>query len=340
MVRIGIAGIGFMGVTHYKAAQKIEGGRVTAIFTRNPKKLTGDWTNVRGNFGEAGGMQDLTGVRTHNSLDALLTDPAVDLVDICLPSYLHREIAQRALAAGKHVLVEKPIALTVEDADEMIGAAKAARKLLMVGQVLRFFPEFAFIKEVADRGEYGRLLGAHFKRIISRPDWSGDDWFSDPVKTGGPVIDLHIHDADFVQYLFGMPNAVFSTGVLAPNGQVDYLVTQYLFQGNGACVTAASGAIAQSGVPFEHGYDVYFEGATLRYNSLQGAPVHLSLKDGTVTGITPSKPEAFAAELQAAVEGVRSGRTPAILAAESARNSLLLCLREAESVRRREIVRV
>jgi predicted dehydrogenase len=313
---------------------------VTAIFTRDAKKLAGDWTNVRGNFGEAGGLQNLSGVRTHNALEALLADPEVDLVDICLPSYMHREVAQRALAHGKHVLVEKPIALTVEDADEMIHAAKAAGRLLMVGQVLRFFPELAFIKEVMEGGEYGRLLGAHLKRIISRPNWSGDNWFSDPVKTGGPVIDLHIHDADFVQYLFGMPNAVFATGVVAPNGQVDYLVTQYLFQGRECCVTTASGAIAQSGVPFEHGYDVYFEGATLRYNSLTGGPIHLSLKDGAVTGITPAKPDAFAAELQAAVEGVRSGQLPPVLSAESARNSLLLCLREAESVRRREMVRV
>jgi predicted dehydrogenase len=340
MVRIGIAGIGFMGVTHYKAARDLEGGRVTALFTRDPKKLAGDWTNVRGNFGEAGGVQDLSGVRRHETLDALLNDAAVDLIDICLPTYLHKEVTLRALALGKHVLVEKPIALNIEDADEMIAAANTAGRLLMVGQVLRFFPEFAFIKDAMQTGDYGRLLGAHFKRIISRPDWSGDNWFSDPVKTGGPVIDLHIHDADFVQFLFGMPSAVFATGVAARNGQVDYLVTQYLFEGRDACVTSQSGAISQSGVPFEHGYDVYFEGATLRYNSLTGASIHLALKDGTVSGITPAKPDAFAAELQAAVDGVRAGHAPPTLAGPSARNSLLLCLREAESVRRREIVRV
>lgn len=340
MVRIGIAGIGFMGVTHYKAARNLEGGQVTALFTRDAKKLAGDWTNVRGNFGDAGGVQDLSGVRRHDSLDSLLNDPEVDLLDICLPTYLHKEVALRALAKGKHVLVEKPIALNLEDADEMIGAAKTAGRLLMVGQVLRFFPEFAVVKEALDGGEYGRLLGAHFKRVISRPNWSGDNWFEDASKTGGPVIDLHIHDADFVQYLFGMPSAVFATGVVAPNGQVDYLVTQYLFDGRDACITTASGAMSQSGVPFEHGYDVYFERATLRYNSLTGPSIHLALKDGTVTGVTPSKPDAFAAELQAAVDGVRSGQLPPTLAGESARNSLHLCLREAESVRRREILRV
>src|SRR5688500_13270731 len=113
MVRVGIAGIGFMGVTHFKAYQQVEGARVAAIFTRDPAKLQGDWTNVRGNFGEAGGQQDLTGIRGHSDLDALLSDLEIDLLDICLPSHMHREIAVRAMDAGKHVLVEKPIALEV-----------------------------------------------------------------------------------------------------------------------------------------------------------------------------------------------------------------------------------
>src|SRR5438874_6903152 len=114
MVRVGIAGIGFMGVTHFKAYQQVEGAPVAAIFTRDPKKLEGDWTNVRGNFGGAGGVQDLAGVRKHNNLEDLLGDPEIDLLDLCLPSYLHRDIAIEALERGKHVLVEKPIALTVE----------------------------------------------------------------------------------------------------------------------------------------------------------------------------------------------------------------------------------
>lgn len=340
MVRIGIAGIGFMGVTHYKAIQQVVDAEVVALFTRDPKKLAGDWTKVRGNFGEAGGVQDLSGVRRYDRLEALLEDPEIDLLDICLPSYMHKEVALQALERGRHVLVEKPIALTVEDADAMIAAARDAGRLLMVGQVLRFFPEFAFVKETVASGQYGRLLAAHFKRIISRPDWSGDDWFSDPSKTGGPVVDLHIHDADFVQYLLGMPTAVRSTGVVAPNGQVDYLVTQYLFGGQNICVTAQSGAIAQSGVPFEHGYDVYFERATLRYNSLTGKPVHLSLADGSVEELEMRKPDAFVAEIQTAVESVRTGRSSPTLSGESARNSLLLCLREADSVRTGETVRI
>jgi predicted dehydrogenase len=340
MVRIGIAGIGFMGVTHYKAVQQVEGAQVAAIFTRNPRKLAGDWRDVRGNFGEAGGMQDLSGVRKHDRLEVILDDPEIDLLDICLPSHMHKEVTLAALARGKHVLVEKPIALSVEDADEMLAAAEVAGRLLMVGQVLRFFPEFAFLQETAAGGEYGRLQAAHLKRVISQPHWSEDNWFADPRKTGGAVVDLHIHDADFVQYLVGMPEAVFSTGVVAPDNQVDYLVTQYLFGDRRVCITAASGAIAMSGVLFEHGFDAYFERATLRYNSATGQPLQRFLQDGSVETPDLARPDAFVAELQTAVEGVRTGQLPAVLSGASARNSLLLCLREAESVHKRETVRI
>ncbi|HEU4752213.1 MAG TPA: Gfo/Idh/MocA family oxidoreductase, partial [Armatimonadota bacterium] len=297
MVRVGIAGVGFMGVTHFKAYPQVEGAEVAAIFTRDPKKLAGDWTNVRGNFGGAGGTQDLTGIRKYSDLDQLLRDPEIDLIDLCLPSYLHRDVAVRALEAGKHVLVEKPIALTVEDADAMIDAARRTGRLLMVAQVLRFWPEFAAIKDLAQSGEHGALQAAHFKRVISRPDWSGDNWFSDPKKTGGAVVDLHIHDTDFVQYLMGRPAAVSSSGVTSPAGGVEYLVTEYLYPDRNVCITAQSGAIAQKGIEFEHGFDVYFERAMLKHNSSTTPALELYTEDGGKQELQPHIKDGFAQQL-------------------------------------------
>lgn len=333
MVRVGIAGIGFMGVTHFKAYQQVEGAQVAAVFTRDQKKLAGDWTNVRGNFGGAGGVQDLTGIKKYDNLDALLADPDIDLVDLCLPSHLHRSITLAALAAGKHVLVEKPIALSVEDADVMIEAAEKAGKLLMVAQVLRFWPEFAAIKDLIDGGEYGKLRGAHFKRVISRPDWSGDDWFSDPSKTGGAVVDLHIHDTDFVQHLFGKPSAVWSTGTVSPRGQVDYLVTEYQYPGQNICVTAQGGAVAMKGIEFEHGFDVYFERGMLKHNSSTTPKLELYTEDGGKQELTPRIPDAFVEQLRTATQGVATGVLPEIIAARSCRDSLATVLAEAESVK-------
>lgn len=334
MVRVGIAGVGFMGVTHFKAYPQVEGAQVAAIFTRDRKKLEGDWSDVRGNFGGAGGQQDLSGIKKYDNLDAMLADPDIDVIDLCLPSYLHRELGIKALEAGKHVLVEKPIALSVEDADAMIEAAERTGKLLMVAQVLRFWPEFALIKDLLNSGEYGALRGAHFKRVISRPDWSGDNnWFADPAKTGGPVVDLHIHDTDFVHYLFGPPAAVWSTGTVSPAGGVDYLVTEYQYPGQNICVTAQGGAIATKGIEFEHGYDVYFERAMLKHNSSTTPQVEVYLEDGEKQVLTPTISDAFAQQLRTAVEGVTTGVLPAALSAASARNSLRTVLAEAESVK-------
>ena len=141
MVNFGIVGIGFMGVTHYKAIQKIRGARVGAIVSRDVQKRKGDWTNIEGNFGGGGGKHDLGKVRAYKGLDELLEDPEIDVVDICLPTSMHVETARRALQAGKHVFLEKPIALTLSDANKLVSESKRYRRFLMVAHVLRFFPK-------------------------------------------------------------------------------------------------------------------------------------------------------------------------------------------------------
>src|SRR5919112_179593 len=123
MVGIGIVGIGFMGMIHYLAARHLAGGRVVALCSRDPKKRAGDWTSIQGNFGPRGTHVDLSGQATYAELEGLLADPKVELVDLCVPNDEHAPLAIRALEAGKHVLVEKPMALTVADADAMLAAA-------------------------------------------------------------------------------------------------------------------------------------------------------------------------------------------------------------------------
>ena len=124
MVRIGIVGIGFMGMIHYLAARRVEGARVVALCSRDPKKLAGDWTSIQGNFGPRGTQMDLSGLSLYADFAAMLADPQVDLVDLCVPNDQHGRLAIQALEAGKHVLVEKPIALTMAEADAMVAAAR------------------------------------------------------------------------------------------------------------------------------------------------------------------------------------------------------------------------
>jgi predicted dehydrogenase len=333
MVRIGIVGLGFMGMIHYLAARHLQGARVAAVCSRDPKKLAGDWCGIQGNFGPRGEMMDLSAVKRHAQLDALLADPEIDLVDVCNPTHLHAPTAIAALKAGKHVLVEKAIALQPEEADAMVQAAGKAGKLLMVAHVLPFFPEFAFAARAIRGGTYGRLLGAHFKRVISKPDWSSE--IGDASKTGGPAVDLHIHDTHFIGLVCGVPGKVFASGV-EENGSVNYLTTQYLYGPGGPAVSCSSGAVAQKGRPFVHGYEIYLERATLVYES-GTAPLTVLTADGKVEqpalqgGGDPLS--AFTAELQAAAEGARTGREPDLLSGKLARDALVLCYKECQSVR-------
>ncbi len=333
MVRIGIVGVGFMGRIHFLASRRLTGAAVTAICSRDSAKRAGDWRNTRGNFGPEPGQVDLTGVKAYERFDDMLADPDIDLIDICTVTDQHTALALAALKAGKHVLVEKAIALTPEDADAMVAAAKTAGKLLMVAHVLPFFPEFKFAADAVRGGRYGKVLAAHFKRVIAKPDWSSD--IGDAAKTGGPAVDLHIHDTHFIGLVCGVPTQVFAVGTVEA-GAVTYLTTSYLYGPGGPAVTCSSGALSMSGRPFAHGFEIYLEKATLLYDS-GGQPLTLLTNDGQSAqpalsgGGDPLA--AFADELQTACDAVVSGHEPALLSGQLARDALVLCHREIESVK-------
>jgi predicted dehydrogenase len=332
MVRIGIVGIGFMGMIHYLAARKLKGAAVTAIHSRDPKKLAGDWRGIRGNFGPPGEVMDLSAVKKYDNLAALLNDPDIDLVDVCLPTHLHAQATLGALEAGKHVIVEKAIALQPSEADEMVRAARQAKRLLMVAHVLPFFPEFAFAAEFVRSGRGGKLLAAHFERIISKPDWSAE--IADASKTGGPAVDLHIHDTHFIGLVCGVPREVYARGVVE-NGVVQHLTTHYVYDRGPACVTCSSGALCQKGRPFVHGYELYLEKATLLYRSGTQPLTVLTADGGSEQPQLPGGDDpttAFTAELQAAVDGIAAGKEPDLLSGQLARDALVMCHKECESV--------
>lgn len=340
-IKIGIVGLGFMGMIHYLAAGKLKGASVTAICSRDKKKLAGDWRGIRGNFGPAGTKMDLGDINRYESFDDLLADPSIDLVDVCTPTHLHEPMALAALKAGKHVLVEKAIALEIKAADAMVKAATRAGKLLMVAHVLPFFPEFTFAHQAVAGGQYGKLLGGHFKRVISKPDWSAD--IGDAAKTGGPAVDLHIHDTHFIGLIAGVPARVFASGLAEPDGSVQYLTTNYLYGEKGPAISCSSGAVAMSGRQFVHGYEIYLEKATLVYESgtipltviPQGGkpkPAKLPAASGELS--------AFTDEIQAAADGVKAGRAPDLLSGQLARDALALCHKECQSVRTGKVVSV
>ncbi len=339
MTGIGIIGIGFMGYTHFEAAKKLNGAKVTAIATRNEKKLSGDWNGIQGNFGPPAGQTDLTGVACYSDYKELLADPNVDLVDVCLPTDLHEQVVLEAIAAGKAVLVEKPIAIDLAAADRMVNAAEEKGVPLLVGHVLPFFPEFAYAAQAIISGEFGKLKAAHLRRVICKPNWSED--MSDFRKLGGWGIDLHIHDNHFIAHACGVPKAVFSRGLLQDDF-VNHVHSQYVFEDPDLAITCVSGGIAAGGLEFGHGFELYLEEATIMFDAgtLDGdwvvnTPLRLITNDGVNTPELNADSEwcgAFTAELQTAVDAVNSGTESRILSGGLARDALRMCFAEARSI--------
>jgi predicted dehydrogenase len=348
-VGIGIIGVGFMGMTHFEGAKRAGNADVVAIATRDPKKLEGDWSGIQGNFGPRGdALTDLTGIDRHSDYHDLLKNPRVQLVDICLPTDQHEKVTLEALAAGKHVLVEKPIAIETAAGQRMVEAAKKAGKLLMVAHVLPFHAEFRYAADVVRSGMYGKLKSATFRRVIAPPDWSKD--IADFRKLGGWGIDLHIHDNHFIGLLCGTPKQVYSRGILV-EGLVNHVCTQYLFDDPEMTVSCTSGGIAAAGLKFAHGFSIILEEATIEFDGgtygndwVVNRPLTLITNDGQVTNPDPGGGcewcSAFADEIQTAANAVETGDESPILSGQLALDALRLCHAEAESIKKFSAINV
>lgn len=340
MLRVGIAGIGFIGMIHYLAYRKVPGVKVAALCEQDEKRLAGDWRSIKGNFGPAGAKMDLSGLATYRELDDLVADPQLDVIDVCLPPSLHAGVTIAALKAGKHVFCEKPIALADVDAKRMVAAARSAGRQLLVGHVLPFLSEYAFAYRTISEGKYGKLLGGHFKRVISDPLWLPN--FYHPDKVGGPMLDLHIHDAHFIRLLFGMPTSVNARGRM--RGEVvEFAETQFTFDDPSLVVASTTGVVRQQGRAFTQSFEIHLEGATMLFDFsvLDGKPhvaTPLTILDARVKVVRPklgpSDPvEGFVAELKEVVRSIRTGEESRILGGDLARDALLICHKETESVR-------
>ena len=338
-MKVGIAGIGFMGWIHWLAWQKVPGVEIAAICSRDPLKRSGDWTGIKGNFGPPGEQVDLTGIACYEHVDAMLADETLDLIDVCLPPSLHSQAAVAALQAGKHVLCEKPMALTIASCDEMLAAAKSSQGRLLVGHVLPFFPEYAFVAELAQQETYGPLLGGEFKRTVSDPTWV--EGFFDSTVAGGPLIDLHVHDAHFIRALFGMPRGVTSKGRWRGD-TVEYCATLFDFDDPTLVVSACGGVIKQQGRPFTHSFEVQFERATVQFDfsafadDAESMPLKVLTQDGQV--LRPDLGDgdmvnAFVAELSETVSAVENNQATSILDGQLARDAIALCDAQTRSVK-------
>jgi len=327
MINVAIIGVGGIAGGHIAAYQGLENARLVALCDKIPERARGEGRTITINIG-TGEKQPLAVEKSYTDYRDCLADPEIEVVDLCLPSDLHASVAIAALEAGKHVLSEKPMALNVEDCDRMIAAANANNRLLMVAQVIRFWPEYLVLKELVDSGKYGKLRTAAFRRISSVPQWTSDGWMTDPKRGGGCTLDLHVHDADFINYLLGLPREIYARGVEEKYGMSSIMV-EYRYDDE-RVVFAESAWLPAQGVPFRMPFLAYLESAVVDFENGQ-------LKVCPVDG-EPYTPElspmgGMTAEIKYFLECVAQGVPPEKASPWSTRETIRMILAEVESVR-------
>ena len=188
MLKVAVVGVGGISGAHIPAWEEMKDAELVALCDIRPER-----------------MEKYEGKRCYTDIDELLKNEELDILDICLPTYLHADVACKAMDLGINVITEKPISLKDEDVERVYACAEKNNVKFMVAQVLRFWPEYELLKEIYDTKKYGKLLSGTMTRLGCYPRWSWDGWMMDEKRSGLVPFDLHIHDLDFMVYAFGEP---------------------------------------------------------------------------------------------------------------------------------------
>ena len=329
MIKVGIVGFSFMGRVHFKCYEKLENVKLAAIcdVDENKFKIA---TGTAGNIEGAEEPLDLTGIVLYTDFDKMLAETELDAVSIALPTYLHAEYTIKALEAGLDVLCEKPMALDTRQCDDMIVAAKRSEKILQIGHCIRFWPEYVKTKEIIDSGRYGKLKAATFQRLSGTPLWPQDNWFLDSARSGGAILDLHIHDTDFVQYVFGIPKTVFSQGAKGPSGGYDYIITQY-FYGDDRVITAEGTWMMAPGFGFEMSFNIILDKATIVFDITREPVFKVCPIEGEAFTPEVEQGDGYSVEIAHFLKAVAGETVPQITTLEQSRESVKIIEAEKQS---------
>ena len=296
-MRVGVIGAGFIGAIHLGAYANMPEVEVVGVADARPETAA------------AGAA--LVGARAYSSYEDLLVTEEVEVVDVCLPTSYHRELALTAARAGKHVILEKPIARTLEDAEAILGAFSGTENRLFVGHVVRFFPEYVKIKEMMEAGELGTVGVARTSR--RSPFLTGwNDWYADWRMSGGVLLDLVIHDFDFLRWTLGEVERVYARGVLGREyNRLDYALVTLRFEGG--AIAHVEGQWGYPG-PFNYSIEVAGSRALVTADSTESPSVQLLGGVGSsgespdfLTGKSP-----FQSELEHFIECITTGAEPIV----------------------------
>ena len=331
MTKIAIVGFGFMGRTHYGAWKKCRNAKVVAVCDSNLAQLS---AKVVGNIAGAADNTALPkDIKIYADFDEMLSAGGFDAVDITLPTPLHRKTTEAALNAGFHVLCEKPMALSLADCNAMLEAAKKSKRVLLVAQCVRFFPEYAWLANTIRSKRFGRVIAADFTRFMAAPQWSpkGGSWLLDESKSGGLYVDAHIHDSDYIASVFGMPASVRSVAHRSAHGYVDHTTTLYSYP-DGKIVTSDSSFAASQSLVWDASARIILEGATIFMGGKYQQPVTVYPNRGKPYAPKIGKLSGYEEEVRYFLSMIASKkRKDEILTAKDARDSIALVLAERKS---------
>ena len=337
MVRVGVVGLGMMGLTHLDVYRQLPNVELAAICDADPKRLSGE-VHAMGNIE---GQSQVTvaalpdSVKRCSDIAEVIGASDIDVVDICLPTDAHRRFGVEVLKAGQHLIIEKPLARSSNEAAELAAAADDAKGMAFVGHCLRFWPGWSWLKEAISAGTYGKTLGASFRRVVNHP---GGPFYSDGDRSGGAALDLHIHDTDFVQYLFGMPKAVTSFGYSKVTNQPDHILTHYHYE-DVPMVTAEGSWAMADGFIFNMGFTVNFENATAVFDSSKEQPLTL-FQNGEAETVEVDSKMGYDFELEYFIKCIESGEPPTVVTIRDAVNTVKIVEAEVASVNQGQTVKL
>ncbi|NLP09892.1 Gfo/Idh/MocA family oxidoreductase [bacterium] len=336
MIRFAVLGYGFMGVTHASQIKRHPQAELVAVVETNPDKIK---QSTQGNLGEAPEQNLLQGVAIYSTLGEMLRQEKIDCISLCLPTHLHRTLAVEALEAGRSVICEKPMALTLEDCDAMIAAAQHNQATLLIAQCLRFWPEYEKLKQYIDSRELGALQTLLLRRVSAPPFWTGtDSWFAAAAKSGGCLFDLHVHDVDFIHYSLGRPSAVFSQGLSTATGLNHSVMTQYEFAEPMLCLAEGSWNYP---LGFRMSYTAVFEKGALDYDSGRTPTLTLTRSGAQAPETVALEPgDGYSREYDYFISCLEHRQAPQRITPASARQSIEIALAEARSITTRKKIRL
>lgn len=274
MIRVAILGFGGIARSHRRGyetlAERGEPVKLVALCDINPKQFEKLITINQGGEDAAPVMP----YHTYTDLDEMLAAEHPDVVDVCLPTYLHCEYVTKLLRMGYNVQSEKPMALTGKQCDEMLHARDESGKQLMIGMCLRFDSNYLVLKDIIDSGKYGKVRAAYFSRTSSLPRWGFEGWYRDEARSGAVAFDLHIHDVDMVRFLFGEPTGLQSH---TTDGEIPHISVSTTFLYPDKLVTAMAEWGMSHTWKFRAEYRVCLERATV---TLEGGKVIVYPEEG------------------------------------------------------------